>query len=253
MYDVAVLRRSARSRWADSREANMKLTELAFACFVYSNMSDYDSSYREFLKATRPRVDLGIEHHRLALLNWLNDWGCRQFAIEYHDMASGELRDWNKAHNDHLSSINKSLISLTSEDTKKIKDIYTELASKKASKRELKGKMATVEFGPTGAAKILFALKPNTFIPWDQPIRTKFELDGTADSYCDYMLKVRDQLKELSKDCERNGFSLHDLPRILNREGSSIAKLIDEYYWVTITKGSEAPRKKDLQLWLSWM
>lgn len=231
----------------------MKLTELAFACFVYSNMSDYDSSYREFLKETRPRVDLGIEHHRRALLNWLNDWGCRQFAIEYHDMASSELKDWNKAYSERLSTIHKSLISLTSDDIKTIKAIYSDLVSKKASKRKLKNKMATVEFGPTGAAKILFAQMPNTFIPWDQPIRTKFDLDGTADSYCDFLMKVRDQLEELSKDCERNGFVLHDLPNILNRDGSSVAKLIDEYYWVTITNGSEAPRKKDLQLWLSWI
>jgi hypothetical protein len=216
-------------------------------------MSDYDNSYNEFLRATRPRVDLRIELHRRALLNWLNDWGCRQFAIEYHDLASSELIDWNKANNEHLSSINKSIISVTSDDMEKIKDIYSDLVSKKASKRKLKGKMATVEFGPTGAAKILFALKPNTFIPWDQPIRTKFELDGTADSYCDYLLTVRDQLEKLSKDCERNGFIIQDLPRILNRDGSSISKLIDEYYWVTITNGSEAPRKKDLQLWLSWI
>ncbi len=231
----------------------MKLTELAFACFVYSNMSDYDSSYREFVKATRPRVDLGIKHHRLALLKWLNDWGCRQFAIEYHDVASSEMEDWNKANIEHLFSIHKSLISLTTDDIKTVKKIYSDLVSRTASKRKLKNKMATVEFGPTGAAKILFALRPNTFIPWDQPIRTKFELDGTADSYCDYLLTVRDQLEELSKDCERNGFALHDLPNVLKRDGYSVAKLIDEYYWVTITNECEAPREKDLKLWLSWI
>ena len=63
----------------------MTLAELAFACFCYQRMTDYDGSYLLFRQATQPFIDLGNQAHRASLLIWLNQWGCRQFAIEYHD------------------------------------------------------------------------------------------------------------------------------------------------------------------------
>lgn len=56
-----------------SEESHMKLGELAFACYIYGRMSDYDSSYRRFVKATRPELDLRSKQHLLALLKWLNE------------------------------------------------------------------------------------------------------------------------------------------------------------------------------------
>ena len=215
-------------------------------------MSDYDSSYRSLLKATRPQLDLGIENHRYALLKWLNIWGCRQFAKKYHELASNEIKDWYKKHSEYLFDKDRLLMYLTDNDINSVNNIYSDLASRTASKRKLRNKLSKVKIGPTGTAKILFALRPNTFIPWDQPIRVKLELDGTAVSYCNYLRKVRNHLNELNKDCIRNGIELNELPRLLNRSRSSLAKLIDEYYWVTITNGCQAPGEKELQRWVSW-
>jgi len=69
----------------------MRLSELAFACFVYAQFTNYDDSYLSFLQAIGHRLDPANSKHRRALLAWLNLWGCRQFAIEYHGLASSEV------------------------------------------------------------------------------------------------------------------------------------------------------------------
>ena len=72
----------------------MKLSELAFACYIYGQMSDYDSSYLHFLEATNHALDLKVAEHRIELLKWLNKWGCRQFAKIYYHLASEEIETW---------------------------------------------------------------------------------------------------------------------------------------------------------------
>ena len=66
----------------------MTLSELAFACFLYAHFTDYDDSYLSFLQVTNHHPDFVNSKHRKALLTWLNQWGCRQFAVEYHELAS---------------------------------------------------------------------------------------------------------------------------------------------------------------------
>ncbi len=69
----------------------MKLAELAFACYVYASMTDYDSSYIDFLGKVGKDLDLTDADHRQALITWLNQWGCRQFSKECHELASNEI------------------------------------------------------------------------------------------------------------------------------------------------------------------
>jgi hypothetical protein len=217
-------------------------------------MSGYDESYQRLIKKTKPCIDLQNDDHRKALLRWLNDWGCRQFAIKYHDLASNEMANWFEEAGKDLLYIDKSIMMLNENDLRIIKNSYSRLVTKIASKRQLKnGNITNVEFGPTGAAKIFFALRPATLIPWDDSIRVKLGYDGTAKSYCEYLLMANILLVELGIECKRNGFTLDDLPVKLNRRGSTLAKLIDEYYWVTVTRKCPAPKDNDIKIWVSWL
>jgi len=71
----------------------MKLHELAYACPLYAAFTDFDKSIIEFRRVASPALDLGNAAHRKALLKWLNSWGCRQFAKDYHPMASRALME----------------------------------------------------------------------------------------------------------------------------------------------------------------
>jgi hypothetical protein len=230
----------------------IKLGELAFACHIYGAMSGYDESYREFLGGTRPLLDLHNEQHVKALLNWLDDWGCRQFVTAYHCLAAKEITDWYERVAGQLFPIDTKILSLSEEDLAAVERAYAGLVHRMASKKVRAGREFLVEIGPTGAAKILFALRPKALIPWDIPMRAKFHLNGTARSYCSYLRHVREQLESLSGECSGYGLRVGDLPQILGRPESSLPKLIDEYHWVTISRKCSMPHWSELGRWLAW-
>lgn len=231
----------------------MKLAEIAFACYIYAHMSDYDSSYLRFTKNTEPQLDLRLEHHRIALLNWLNDWGCRQFAKDYHGLAADEIRKWYDEIGGQLFPIDTPLLSLSDHDIKLVELAYASLVARTASRRRLhNGGETQVVIGPTGAAKILFVLRPMALIPWDDPIRERFHADGSARSYMSFLRIVKSNLEELSQACQTKGYKLTELPQLLGRPSSSVTKLVDEYFWVTISRGCPVPAEDELNRWASW-
>ncbi len=227
----------------------MKMAELAFACYIYGNMTDYDDSYLRFVQETQPSLNLNIEQHRIALIKWLNDWGCRQFAIDYHNLASRQILDWFEEFGHLLFPVNRTLLDLSESDFLLIHRAYANLVHRTASMR---GGHTKVEIGPTGTAKILFALRPNALIPWDEPMRKKLILNGSASHYEKYLNIVRRHLEELSEACITRGHSLSALPRLLNRPTSSLVKLIDEYHWVTISRKCPVPSSRELEQWAEW-
>jgi hypothetical protein len=233
---------------------SISLYELAFACYIYKRMSNADEAYEEFRKATKPRPDLGKAEHRTALVIWLRKWGCRQFAKDDHKLASNEIRDWYEECYDQLRPLNKKLLEFSDVDFASASTAYAKLAERTASWRSNKtGGESNIKVGPTGAAKILFAIRPQALIPWDAPIREAFEPDDSAKSYADYLMKVKIMLEELGETCKKNGYGLSDLPELVGRPSdSSLVKLIDEYFWVTITNKCKAPSNQILEQWTAW-
>ena len=103
-------------------------------------------------------------------------------------------------------------------------------ASRRASPS---GKVSTVTYGPTGAAKTMFALRPLAIPPWDEPIRLELEHKG-VNSFRAHLARVADQLRSLSAAA---GIPVQDLPVFIGRPDSTPPKLIDEYNWIVITRG----------------
>lgn len=234
----------------------MKLSELAFACYIYSHITDYDNSYRRLLNETRPQLNLESEQHLRAMLRWLNEWGCRQFAKEYHDrLAVPTIREWYKNFGHCLPPADRTLLSLTDKEFASVEQAYTELASRPASFRKLQnGHNAEVKIGPTGAAKILFALRPGALAPWDEPVRKEFCLDESASSYRRYLQEiVIGQLEELIADCKRRQIDIANVPTLLGRPDYSVVKLVDEFFWVTISRKCPMPGAVVLKQWVSWL
>lgn len=231
----------------------MKLAEIAFSSYIYSHMSDYDRSYNLLIKETSPELSLDSDQHQRSLLKWLNDWGCRQFSKEHHYLAAKEIGEWHKKFKDYLFPKDLSLLSFSENDFEIVERAYNGLVDKTASKRRFKSETITnVTFGPTGTAKILFALRPNALIPWDDPIRKEFKADGSGRSYINYIRFVKSQLEELSRECDKKDFVLVNLPQILGRTGVSVTKLLDEYFWVTISRKCPVPPNDILSIWGTW-
>jgi len=231
----------------------MTLSDLAFACFMYSNLSDYDDSYMSFLRYTNYNPDLNKKSHRKALLIWLNKWGCRQFAVEYHDHVSAEIEYWYAEFRDRLFDMNRNLLNLTDQEIDVSIDAYDALSARIASYRKRNRHKFPVEIGPTGASKILFAIRNKALIPWDDPIRQHYSYDGSGVSYRKYLIKSRSILAILNTLCLKNGITLEHLPGELNRSSSTPLKLIDEYQWIAITKGIKVPSGDNFSKWARWV
>lgn len=88
-------------------------------------------------------------------------------------------------------------------------------------------------FGDTAAAKLLFALRPQVFPPWDEAIRLAFGRPGGADAY---VRMLRLSAAALDGLAARLDVPVSNLPQVLGRPGSSPPKLVDEFLLMRITR-----------------
>ena len=233
------------------RQHPIRLSQLAFACRVFGALTNYDSSYADFLCATNGSPDLRLAAHRKALLKWLNAWGCRQFAREWHEFASEQIRSWYGEYGNALCPADRGILDLSEAELAAVGTAYDALSGRTASYRKRGERVYPVSIGPAGASKVLFAIRPDAVLPWDEAIRSRLGHSGCGASYVCYLRGARVLLEELTVQCQRHGLELSRLPQKLGKPDFSVAMLLNEYYWVTWTK-SCAPDSDTFQRWAKW-
>lgn len=216
----------------------MLLEDIKDACRLYGMITGFDTTLADFRQAVSPAFDPFNDAHRIALIKWLNTWACRQFSIKDRPLASASLAAWAGDWLEQLPGPERHLTELGPSEIRTCYEAFEALCRQTASRRELpNGKVSTVTYGPTGAAKTLFAIRPLAIPPWDEPIRSELEHHGVH-SFRAYLDRVANQLRELSAEA---GVSVSELPALIGRPDSSPPKLIDEYNWIVITKGIKPP------------
>ena len=217
----------------------MKLAHLRTACYLYNQFTDYDSSYVK-LRADYPQLDLDIEKHAIALVKWLRSWGCRQFKKKCEDTSVTSIMDWCKSCSPKFPPPTDHLIDYDLTKHKKlIASLFSDLSSHKAATQVREGKSVIVNIGPVGAAKALFALRPNLFAPWDTPIYKHFNMEGNGSDYVSYLFKIQNELKDIRIEVGKASIGWDNLFEYLNKNHNSYPKLVDEYFWITITQGCD--------------
>lgn len=218
----------------------MRLSDLKWACSMYGQLTGYDTSLATLRGRTGDVLDPYNAQHRSALFTWLNSWGCRQFALEHHaTTASDSLVEWADQFLSLLPARGVPLTDLTVDQMRECARAYDVLRSQAASYRILPGgKTSRVTYGATGAAKTLFALRPDAIPPWDDPIRAAIKASGDLGSFRVYLTSVSTQLRSLADEAGR---PVSALPALVRRPDSTPPKLIDEYNWIVITKGLHPP------------
>lgn len=217
----------------------MKLLHLKIACYLYNQFTDYDNSYLELLKKY-PNLNLNESEHVKLLIEWLRSWGCRQFKKDNENISINSIINWHASKRSKMPKSSEYLIDYDLVDNRDlIIEIFDNLKDRKAATRlQIKGEI-DVCIGPVGTAKILFAIRPNLFSPWDTPIYQKFELEGNGSGYVKYLLKVQNELREIKDGLKDANITWDGLFGYLKKQHRSYPKLIDEYYWITITQGCD--------------
>ena len=98
----------------------------------------------------------------------------------------------------------------------------------------------------------MFALQPETAIPWDQAIRDRLGLKDNRDGYPEMLRRSQQEANFLVEDASKSGVCESDIPKEIGSPGRTLARLLDEYHWITLDAGASDPLSVDeLKLWIS--
>jgi hypothetical protein len=85
---------------------------------------------------------------------------------------------------------------------------------------------------------------------WDDPIRKEFGLAGDRAGYRRMLTRSKAEGDNLVADAARCGVTdWRAIPNEIGRPGYTLPKLLDEYHWITITRGHQIPALDDLRRW----
>jgi len=224
----------------------MKLYELAYACRLYREVAQFDPAYHDMREALGPNPDLASQAQRDSLMQFLNKWLCRIPETNFPELKQ-HLQRWAALWVPQLPDASRDIRSLNDSERVHIGKAYEELLKLGAG----------LHFQDTAAAKTLHALRSHTLPMWDAKIKDWFSTSGPSkgtagQTYSAFLCHVAEQISELEVDVTRLGYSLNDVSQLVSSSGVSLVKLVDEYYWITITYGHRVPTSDELDQWLRW-
>jgi hypothetical protein len=217
----------------DDLRTDMSRVEIARYLAEFGALAGADASSRKLARATRGQVDLAVEEHRIAAISWLRSWGCRHLRRADTPKTSDALRTWWEDWGAQLPGDQETLTGLGEADLVLAGRAYGALRAAPAASRTVKDRDLDVAFGDTASAKLMFAVRPQVFPPWDEAIRLAFGRPGGAEAYVRLLQLSATALDGLAA---RLAVGVSDLPEALGRPGSSPPKLVDEFLLIRIMR-----------------
>lgn len=190
--------------------------------------------------ATGTSIDLSVPAQREELRRWLNRWVCRlRYPLPGEpDLFAGSIASWWKAVGSGLPA--RPVEVLSDDDIALLADGYADLAARPGALRT-RGGIAAGErtIAPTAASKIMYVVRPCTVPPWDAAI-ARATVGGTSRShFARHLAAARTWAGALLAEARRLGIG--DIPAHVGRPGSSLARIRDEWMYLTITAGHPVP------------
>ena len=202
--------------------------ELRAAAAEFAPDGVSDRSWGVLMSTTGGRIDPAFAEHRRALLRWLNAWGCR---IRYPRQGEPDLFDdgltrWWSGWGDRLPEAGTLLADLSDEAIGVLGDGFAELmVMPTAVAPRAGGRPRTL--GSTAAAKLLYALRPESVMPWDETIALSLHGARGGAAYAAHQALGRSWSQRILAESD-------DDPGV---PGRSLARLLDEYCYLVHTRG----------------
>ena len=186
--------------------------------------------------------DLADPEHAKRLRIWLNKWGCRiGYPETGNDVFVGSLAIWWDNAKHTLPVDGKRLAVLANTDLQAISSAYGDLYLRPAAISK-PGRIRRV--GPTAAAKLLYFVRSHAVTAWDEKISLRTGGDRDQAAFLRHLTTCRDWASSLEAEARELGLKPGEIGPYLGRPASSVAKLIDEWLYATIT-GGLGPREPE--------
>ena len=189
------------------------------------------------------RAKIGVPYdpadpsHAAELRIWLNKWTCRiRIPPDGEaDLFVANLADWWTATGTSLPDDSARLAGLTDHELVAIAAAYGSLAPRTAAVNR-NGQFRS--FGPTATAKLLYFLRPLAVTPWDKAISRHVPGVGEA-AFLEHLRVCRAWAIDLIEEANARGVDEDEIGPLVGRPLSSVAKLIDEWLYQTVTAGAD--------------
>jgi hypothetical protein len=179
--------------------------------------------------------DLANPEHAKRLRIWLNQWLCRiGYPRTQDDVFADSLANWWRGFKDILPPQSNGLAQLTDVQLRVVGRAYGDLCVRQAAI----GKTGrTRRVGPTAAAKLLYFVRPAAVTAWDNAISLRTGGGRDEAAFLRHLTTCRDWAAGLEAEGRHLGLQPGEIGPYLNQPASSVAKLIDEWLYATITGG----------------
>ncbi len=227
--------------------------QFAWAVFFYKAMTSGDDAYRTTIQKpilnelrTDP-VNVAPQQIQSQVIHeFLNAWGCRipnkttQSAEAMQTALQGLLPYLKALEELEIETVNfdQNVVVNGNQSTvnQAIRQCYTILEE------------VGNRFAATATSKLLHILQPGLFVVWDNPIHDHYHVAGDGQGYLAYLQEMNAMSKKVCRsfrDATLNPPSDTKNPAVyLSKQleydyPKTLAKYLDEYNWVTITKGQK--------------
>jgi len=225
----------------------MRFIDLAWAAFIYRGFG-YDEAYinimsqRPFLSRLRTHPSgLSIDEIDQNLLKFLNQWKCRCSKSTGTAIQSGLASERKLVK----MLATKTLMTLTENQIHQAEQVYDTLDGFKG-------------IGPAIAGKTLHIVNPQVFLPLDNSVLEAFKKDarqqggdesGSPFRYGSFLTRAKEDAISVTDDF--NSLKLPGSPaeyistKLGYESRKTLAKYLDEYYWITSTIKVQIPPSWD--------
>lgn len=187
------------------------------------------------------RSDLGAEPdltspgHAQRLRRWLNQWGCRiGYPAAEADVFADSLAAWWGRFSGTLPPEGNDLAQLTDVQLEAVSRAYGDLYVRPAA---VSGTGRSRRVGPTAAAKLLYFVRPHAVTAWDRAIAAHTGGGQDQAAFLRHLTVCRMWAASLEAEGRPLGLRPREIGPYLDRPASSVAKLIDEWLYATISGG----------------
>jgi hypothetical protein len=203
------------------------------ACASFGGYGRPDRSLAMFAEATGGRPNLADTGHRAALHRWLNAWGCR---IAYpkdgpDDLFDRSVGEWWAAWSRRLPGPQIRLAELTDPQIEQVAAAYGALAVSPVARGRKSGSLRSL--APTAAAKALWVIRPHAVRAWDERIARRLYGGRDPEAFSAHLHLARCCAQSLLAEAGSEAALLEEV----GRPDATVAKLLDEYWYVTVSRG----------------